>query len=141
MAFAGIDHLAVFVAAVASWLVGALWYSAFARPWMLALGRTRAELVGSTGKPSPVPFVVAFLAQLVMAWVLAGIVGHLGPGQVNLANGVVSGFFAWLGFVITSMAVNHGFSGQRAMLTVIDGGHWLAVLVFQGAIIGLFGIG
>lgn len=139
MAFAGINYFAVLVAAAASWLIGALWYSAFARPWMLALGKTRSELMGPTGKPSPVPFVTAFLAQLVMAWVLAGTVGHLGPGQVNLANGVASGVLAWLGFVITSMAVNHGFSGQRVMLTVIDSGHWLAVLVIQGAIIGLFG--
>ncbi len=139
MAFAGINYFAVFLAAVASWLIGAVWYSAFAKPWMLALGKTRSELLGPTGKASPLPFVVAFLAQLVMAWVLAGIVGHLGPGQVTLVNGVVSGFFAWLGFVVTSLAVNHGFSGQRAMLTVIDSGHWLAALVIQGAIIGLLG--
>jgi hypothetical protein len=139
MAFAGINYLAVVLAALASWLIGALWYSAFARPWMLALGKTRAELMGPSGKPSPLPFVVAFLAQLVMAWVLAGIVGHLGPGQVTLANGVVSGFFVWLGFVVTSQVVNHGFSGQRLMLTVIDSGHWLAALVIQGAIIGLLG--
>jgi hypothetical protein len=139
MAFAGINYLAVVLAALASWLIGALWYSAFARPWMLALGKTKAELVGPSGKPSPLPFVVAFLAQLVMAWVLAGIVGHLGPGQVTLANGVVSGFFVWLGFVVTSQVVNHGFSGQRLMLTVIDSGHWLAALVIQGAIIGLLG--
>jgi hypothetical protein len=58
---------------------------------------------------------------------------------VTLANGVVSGFFVWLGFVVTSQVVNHGFSGQRLMLTVIDSGHWLAALVIQGAIIGLFG--
>lgn len=139
MAFAGINYLAVVCAALASWLIGALWYSAFARPWMLALGKTRAELLGPSGKASPLPFVVAFLAQLVMAWVLAGIIGHLGPGQVTLANGVVSGFFVWLGFVVTSHAVNHGFSGQRLMLTVIDSGHWLAALVIQGAIIGLLG--
>lgn len=139
MAFAGINYLAVVLAALASWLIGALWYSAFARPWMLALGKTRAELMGPSGKPSPLPFVVAFLAQLVMAWVLAGIVGHLGPGQVTLANGVVSGFFVWLGFVVTSQVVNHGFSGQRLMLTVIDSGHWLAALVIQGGIIGLLG--
>ena len=140
MAFAGINYWGVFVAAAAGWLIGAVWYSTLARPWMIALGKTRSELLGPSGKPSPLPFIVAVFAYFAMAWVLAGIVGHLGPGQVTVVNGVISGFFAWLGFVITTLAVNHGFSRQRLMLTVIDGGHWLAVLVIQGAIIGVFGI-
>lgn len=139
MAFAGINYLAVFLAALAGWLIGGVWYTALARPWLIALGKTRAELLGPSGKPSPWPFVLAFAMLLVMAWVLAGIIGHLGPGQVTVANGVVSGAFAWLGFVVTALAVNHGFSGQRAMLTAIDGGHWFAVLVIQGAVIGAFG--
>jgi hypothetical protein len=41
----------------------------------------------------------------VMAWVLAGMIGHLGPGQVTLRNGIISGLFAWLGFVATTLAV------------------------------------
>lgn len=138
MAFAGVNYFGIVIAAVAGWLVGAVWYSALARPWLIALGKTRTELLTPSGKPSVVPFVVSFLAALLMAWVLAGIIGHLGPGQVTVVNGVTSGFFIWLGFVITTQAVNYSFARQRAMLTVIDGGHWLAVLVIQGAIIGAF---
>jgi hypothetical protein len=137
VAVAGITYWVVFVAATAGWIVGALWYRALARPWMIALGKTRSELADRTGKISPIPFVVAFLAQLVMAWVLAGIVGHVGP--VTLLNGIISGLFAWLGFVITTLSVNHAFARQRVMLTLIDGGHWFVVLVIQGALIGLLG--
>jgi hypothetical protein len=140
VAFAGVSYVGIALAAVAGWLVGAAWYSALARPWLIALGKTRTELLSPSGKPSPVPFVISFLAALLMAWVLAGIVGHLGPGRVTLLNGAISGFFAWLGFVITTLSVNYSFARQRAMLTLIDGGHWLAVLVIQGAIIGLFGV-
>jgi hypothetical protein len=140
VAFAGINYWAIALAAIAGWLVGAVWYTALARPWLIALGKTRHELLGPSGKPSPVPFVVAFVAHVVMAWVLAAFVSRFGAGQVTVVNGVVAGFFAWLGFVATCLFVNHGFSGQRIMLTVIDGGHWLAVLVIQGAIIGVFGV-
>jgi hypothetical protein len=136
--FAGINYWAVVLAAVASWLVGAAWYGALARSWMIALGKTRSELMTPAGKPSPIPFVIAFAAQLVMAWVLAGVVGHF--GRVTLATGVVSGVFAWLGFVITTLAVSYGFARQRFMLTLIDGGHWLAALVIQGAVIGILGL-
>ena len=38
------------------------------------------------------------------------------------------------------MTVNNAFTGRKAMLTVIDGGHWLAVLLVQGAIIGAMGL-
>ena len=75
-----------------------------------------------------------------MAWVLAGIIAHLGPGQVTIRNGVISGAFIWLGFVVTTLAVNYGFGGRRPMLTVIDSGHWLGVLIVMGAIIGAFGV-
>jgi hypothetical protein len=140
MAFAGINYWAIVIAAVASWLVGAVWYMALGRAWMAALGKTREELMGPSGKPSPVPFVMSFVAELLMAWVLAGIIGHLGQGQVTLSNGIISGFFAWLGFVATTIAVNHAYSGARPTLTLIDGGHWLAVLVVQGAVIGFLGV-
>jgi hypothetical protein len=129
--------MAVLLAAMASWLIGAAWYTLLARPWLIALGKTRTELVGPTGKASPVPFVVAFVAQVVMAGVLAGILAQ--TGRVTVVGGLLLGLFAWLGFVITTLTVNHGFSRQQVMLTVIDGGHWLAALLVQGAIIGLFG--
>lgn len=138
MAFGGISYLAVLVAAVGSWLVGAAWYMVLARSWLVAIGKTRSELMGPSGKPSPVPFIVSFVAELVMAWVLAGMIGHF--GRVTVINGVMAGFFAWLGFVITTMTVNHQYGRQRPMLTVIDGGHWLAVLLVQGVIIGLIGV-
>ncbi|MBM3524115.1 MAG: DUF1761 domain-containing protein, partial [Alphaproteobacteria bacterium] len=36
--------------------------------------------------------------------------------------------------------VNHGFQGVKRALTVIDGGHWLGVLLIQGVIIGWMGV-
>jgi hypothetical protein len=101
------------------------------------LGKTKAELVGPSGKPSPVPFVLAFVAGVVMATVLSILIAR--TGEVTFARGVLIALLAWLGFVITSMAVNHRFTNQKPALTAIDGGHWLAVLLLQGAIIGVFG--
>ena len=83
---------------------------------------------------------IAAAALLVMAWMFAGIMGHLGPGQVTLTNGLISGFFLWLGFVLTTLVVNYVFQNQRWVLTVIDGGHWLGVLLIEGAIIGGLGV-
>ena len=59
---------------------------------------------------------------------------------MTLRNGIVSALFMWLGFVITTMAVNNAFGQRKASLTIIDGIHWLGVLVIQGAIIGALGV-
>jgi hypothetical protein len=134
-----VDYLAVLVATVAGFAFGAAYYMTLSRPWLAAMGKTREELAAA-GKRSPVPFIVSIVALLIMAWVLAGGIGHLGPGQVTLRNGVISGLFMWLGFVITTLAVNYSFGQRRPMLTIIDGIHWLGVLVIQGAIIGAMGV-
>jgi len=132
-----INYLAVILAAVAAWLAGAVWYTVLGKPWMAALGRSREELIGPTGRPPAGPFIIAFVAEAVMAFVLAVLLIQI--GSLTLGSGIATGFLVWLGFVATSMVVNHAYGGARPMLTVIDSGHWLAVLLVEGAIIGGFG--
>lgn len=138
MAFGGMNYMAILVAAIASYVFGAIWYMALSKQWIAALGQTEEEF--KTRKPSAVPFIIAFIAQLVMAFVLAGTIGHLGVGQVTPRNGIISALFIWAGFVLTTLATNHGFQGNKRSLTVIDGLHWLGVLLIQGLVIGLFGV-
>jgi hypothetical protein len=90
----------------------------------------------------PIPYIIAGVALLVMAWMLAGVLLHLSRSGmiVGVRAGMISGFFLWLGFVITTMAVNHAFQGAKRSLTLIDGGHWLGVLMIQGAILGWWGV-
>ena len=138
MTFAGINYLAVLIATIAGFAFGAAYYMSLSRPWLAAVGKTKEELAAGGG--SPLPFIISIVALAVMAWVLAGGIAHLGPGQVTLKNGIISALFMWLGFVITTLAVNNAFGQRKAALTVIDGIHWLGVLVIQGAIIGAMGV-
>jgi len=141
MTFAGVNYLAVLIAAVASWLAGAAWYMTLAKPWMAALGRTPEQMEACKKQPhSYLPFIYAFAAAFILAFVLAGLVGHLGPGQVTLRNGIISGLFCWLGFVFTTMLVNNSFAMRSPKLLAIDGGYWLLVLVLSGAVIGAMGV-
>jgi Protein of unknown function (DUF1761) len=139
--FAGMNYLAIVIAAVVAWLAGAGWYMTFGRTWMAALGITPEKMEEAKRQPGAyLPFIYAFVAELVMAWVLAGVLGHLGPAQVTFRNGIISGALCWLGFVITTMVVNNGFARRDWRLLLIDGGHWLLVLVLIGAIIGAMGV-
>jgi len=136
MAFSGLNYWAVVAAAVAGFLFGGVWYGVLANPWMAAIGKTQVELK-QTGMLRPM--LISAVALLAMAWVLAGIMGHLGPGQVTLRNGLISGAFCWFGFVATTIVTNHAYQGAKRELTLIDAGHWLGVLLIQGAVIGLVG--
>lgn len=138
MAFAGTNHLAVVAASAASFLFGGVWYGILSKPWMQALGKSETDLK-STGRSMPLLFSITIIAQLIMAWVLAGLIGHLASGPVTIRTGLITAAFLWLGFVATTLAVNHGYQGSRWSLTMIDGGHWLGVLLIQGAVIGLIG--
>ncbi|MBM3583535.1 MAG: DUF1761 domain-containing protein [Alphaproteobacteria bacterium] len=140
MQFVGINYIAVIVAAIAGFAFGSVYYMVLGKRWTAALGKTEAEIKGA-GKTMPVvPMLIALVAQFMMAYLLAGVLGHLGLAHMTVRGGVITGMFLWGGFVVTTMAVNYAFQGSRRALWFIDAGHWLGVLVVQGLVIGAFGV-
>lgn len=139
MQFAGLNGYAVVLAAVLAFMFGWLWYGMlFSDAWLAAVGKSRGEVKEEA--PSPTPFIISFIGLIIMGLVLAVFLGYLGPGQVTAGNGVLAGTLAWLGFVITTMTINNVFRSAKLALTLIDGGHWLGVLLLQGAVIGWVGV-
>jgi len=121
MRFAGVNYLAVVIAAVVAWLAGAGWYTTFGKSWMAALGLTPEKMQEAKSQPGAyLPFVYAFIVNLIMAWVLAGVLFHI--GALSLRRGVISAALCWLGFVITTMWVNNSFARRDRRLLAIDGG-------------------
>ena len=133
MAFAGMNYLAVLVAAIAAYAWGAAYYMTLSKQWLAAVGITQPNR-------SAAPFIISFIALLVMAFVLAGSIGHLGPGNVTVKNGIISGIIVWAGFVLTTVFVNNAYPGRKYMLSIIDSIHWLGVLMIEGAVIGAMGV-
>ena len=140
MSFGTLNYLPVFVAAVAAFVFGGIWYSVFSRPWMEAVGMSPERMQHDRGALGL--YVLAFVALLLMAWMLAGIILHLSLGGMtpSIRIGMISAAFLWLGFVIPTMVVNYAFHGAKRTLTLIDGGHWLGVLLIQGTILGWWGV-
>jgi Protein of unknown function (DUF1761) len=137
MHFAGLNYLAVLFAAAAGFAFGAVYYTTLGHRWMRALGKTKEDIERNK---SPMPFIIAAVAQVLMAYVMAGAIGHLGEHAVTVRNGLITGLFMWVGFILTTVSVNYAFQGQKPMLTVIDAGHWLGVLLLQGLIVGWMGV-
>jgi hypothetical protein len=141
MAFAGINYVAIVIAAVVAWFAGAAWYMTLGRIWTAAIGMTPGQMEENRKQPGAyLPFIYVFVCDLIIAWMLAGVLAHLGTGQVTLRNGIITGAFLWFGFVITTMVANNTFARRDHRLLLIDGGHWLVVLVLIGAVIGAIGV-
>jgi hypothetical protein len=128
------NYLAILIAAVAAWIFGAVYYGVLGSVWMSAAGVT-------AGGAMPLgPMITSFIAELVMAWALSGMVGRLGAAQVTVHNALIYAVTSWLGFAMTSMFVNNAFAGRPLLLTLIDGGHWLGVAVIMGLVVGKMGV-
>jgi hypothetical protein len=134
MTFVGVNYLAIVIAAVAAWFAGSVWYMFFGKTWMAALAMTPEKMQATSAAGAYSPFILAFVAELVMAWTLAGLLFRSGP--LTVQSGIISGALCWFGFVLTAMLVNNGFAKRDRRLILIDGGHWLLVLLLMGAIIG-----
>jgi hypothetical protein len=130
-----VNCIAVLVAAVGAWVAGAIWYGVLGNVWMAALEKTKEQMGG--GRMPIVPMVLSFLADIVMAYVLAAAI--VTRGTVNIAMGACTGAIMWLGFVLTTQIVNNAFAKRKPLLTAIDSGHWLVALLVAGIIIGAFG--
>jgi hypothetical protein len=134
MDFATVDFVACLVAAVAAFVFGAAWYMGLAKAWVAAVGKSEAELKANA---TPVTYMVSALALFVMAVVLALIWGG-GLAAVGLWPVLRAAIILWVGFVLTTLAVNHAYQGQKRSLTVIDGGYWLGVLLVESVVLWLF---
>ena len=124
-----VHWLAVIVAAVVNMVVGAVWYSKplFAKEWSKLTGRKLDDMGGGMG------YGVAFVGALIQAWILAHFVVY--AGSTSFADGLVTGFWLWLGFAAVTVAVNQVFEGRSWHLWKINAGYFLVVLLINGGLL------
>ena len=84
MFLGNLNYLAVMAAAIAGFVFGGVWYNVFSKQWMEAVGRSPDSL--QMDKSGLGLYLLAFAAQLVMAWMLAGVLLHLSRGVFTLAG-------------------------------------------------------
>ena len=136
----GINLWSVLVAAVATVILGFLWYSPilFAKPWMRLMGvdpndkAKLAEMQKGAGKL----YGLAFVASIVSAMVLAKVIAIT---TVNtIPYGMKVGFAVWLGFVTTVQLTGALFGKQPSKLYLINTGYQLACYLVMGAILAVW---
>jgi len=123
--------LAILVATVAAFGLGALWYGPlFGRPWQRLSGMSEERMAGAN---MPVIYGLAFVLQFVAVSVLALL---LGP-DATLAGGALTGLGVGAAWVATALGVTYLFSQASPALAAIDAGYHVAYYALAGAILGV----
>lgn len=117
LTFSNLNWLAIVVAALAFFALGAVWYQpkVMGGRWMKA-----AEVDPSKAAPNPWIFIGTFVAYFLMAMVLAMIAQ--GIGASSFADGVALGLFTGVVFVGSQAWVNASYEGRSMSLVVVNGG-------------------
>jgi surface polysaccharide O-acyltransferase-like enzyme len=126
------NYVAVFVSALAYWILGAVWYGAlFNKPWM-ALENISMEQAKTM---NPVlPYVVTFVLNLLIAFVLAQIC--IWRGANTAARGAALGILLWIGFVGPVTFTTYMYEMRPMQLFAINQFYPLVGFCLIGAILG-----
>ena len=126
------NYLAVFVAAIAYWLLGALWYGVlFGEAWM-ALEHMTEEQARSM---NPVlPYLITLVLNVLIAYALAQIC--IWRNADTLGRGAAVGVLLWIGFVGPVTFTTYMYEMRPKELFAINQFFPLAGFVLMGAILG-----
>jgi hypothetical protein len=140
MHFLGVNLWAVLVSAVATMVVGFLWYSPalFANPWMRLMGydpNDKAKIAEMQKSAGP-SYFMSLIASTLAAFVLGKLIAV--AGFSTAVDGLKIGLVVWLGFVTTVQLTNALFSRQPFKLYMINTGYQFVCYAVMGVILGVW---
>ena len=132
-----VNYLAVFLAAVANFLVGALWYSPllFIKPWMKELYNTTDPKEIKPKHSMAYTMGMAFVSTLLMAYALSIPIVIMESMQFDMKLILVFTAFIGIGFMVMNLYKHSLFEGKSFKLVLINGGHDLVVMLLMAIII------
>jgi len=129
--------VAVVIAAIIPMVLGALWYSPllFAKKWMALMGKTEEEL--KAGFNPVKTYGISFITCLIMAYILGHFVIYATSAthEAGFGAGMQTGFWAWLGFVVTTGSATVLYEGRKSGLFWINAGYYLVCLLLMGGVL------
>lgn len=127
-----INHVAVFVSAVAFFVLGWAWYDAlFGRLWM--------SLSTHLAPASPASMIPQFIGSFVLGWALAYVIAIALADTTNpnpARHGLEFGVFMSLGVFGTMLGLDYIYEGRPLMLWAINTGYVVVGMAMMGAIVG-----
>ena len=129
------NYLAVVVAAIAYWLLGAVWFGVlFTKPWMQLENIPLEQAAAMKGAAAAFPYIMSFVLNLVIAFVLAQLCAW--RNATTAARGASLGVLLWIGIVGPITYTTSMYEMRPLNLFLINEGYVLVGLFLMGAILG-----
>ena len=138
MDFSAINWLAVIVAAVAFFALGALWYGPlFGKPWQKGVGLSDEEIKSANmGKLFGSAFIFALIISVGMAMFFFAFPAEPGSEQVmTMEMGAMNGIMTGVFFLFPSISMNYLFARKSSKLMLIDSGYHIVAYTVVGVIL------
>ncbi len=133
----GINYLAILAAAAVSMAIGFIWYGPlFGKIWAKLVKISETDMQRST-----IPMLLMVIFSLLRAFILRHFIvyaAYFYPSYSKLSLGLITSFWAWLGFVLTAIAGAYVFAQRRKKLIIIDTGYNLVNLLAIGALLAVW---
>ena len=123
-----LNWLAVFVAALSTFLIGGIWYAVFEKSWMASNHFSREDL---KSRKMSLVFGVSFFLSFIMSLNLAMFIG-----KENMVFGTIAGFMAGFGWVALAIGIISLFENRPLKYVLINGGYMVVAFTLMGAILG-----
>ncbi len=124
--------LRVFVAALATFVLGGIWYGPlFGKAWQRAAGVSDEKL--KTGHPAKV-FGLSFVLAFVSAWVFAMFLGPAPKPAFAVGVGALAGL-CWVG---AAFGINDLFERRSFRLWAINAGYHTLCFTLYGVVFGFW---
>lgn len=129
-----INLTAIIVCGIIAIVLDVLYYSPMllGKIWIASLEKSEEEIGKDINKFKVCS--ISFLAQIVMAYMLARIMSYIGASTPQ--EGIRTAFLVWIGFVATTMTINMVYEGKSFAQFLIDSGYHFIVLLIYGIILG-----
>jgi hypothetical protein len=129
--FSHLNWLAIFCAALSTFVLGGIWYSLLEKKWMAANNFTKEYL---SKRNLPLVFGLSFVFAFIMAFNLAMFLGV----RADMTFGIIAGFLSGFGWVFFSIGIIALFERRSVQYVLINGGYMILAFTVMGAIIGVW---
>ena len=129
-----VNWIAVIVAAVVHFVLGAVWFTLLSEQWLAGIGKTKEDLMAHQGSTA-YTYIVAFICNIVIARVLAQVIIATSANP-DVVHGLRVAFYAWGGFVATTFLTAYVFELRSVEIWLINAGYPMVGMLLMGAILG-----
>lgn len=127
------NPIAILLATLLYFVLGAFWFTAFKQAWLAGIGRTMQQLMETGGSPFFI-YAIALIGTFILAIFLSWLIQT--TGNQTTVRGIFIAVVTWTGVVLTTWSTEYAFEARGLRILVINTGYILTGMIIMGAILG-----